>query len=174
VKATSLVSPASLATLVAAFLLAVSAFAQAPSTASPVPGNPPPPRVFPAPTNLQVLPKNLTGQQVHDIMENWEAALGSHCSTCHTADPKNIGPNGKPRLNFADDSRPEKQTARRMFAMTEEINGNYISKIDNSGAPVSCGTCHRGHLGPEPFVAPPDGDKPRAGAPPSTVAPQFK
>jgi hypothetical protein len=154
-------------------LLAASAFGQAPPTASPAAAGPPPPRVFPAPTNLQVLPKNLTGQQVHDIMEKWEAALGSHCSTCHTADPKNIGPNGKPRLNFADDSKPEKKTARRMFTMTEEINLNYISKIDNSGDPVTCGTCHRGHLGPEPFVAPPEDEKPKP-APASTVAPQFK
>ena len=175
-KATSLVFPASLAVRVASALLVVSAFAQAPPTVPPAAGGPPAPRVFPAPTNLQVLPKNLTGQQVHEIMENWEAALGSHCSTCHTADPKNIGPNGRPRLNFPDDSRPEKQTARRMYAMTEDINLNYISKIDNSGAPVTCGTCHRGHLGPEPFVAPPDGDKPRPAvpAPGSTVAPQFR
>jgi hypothetical protein len=28
--------------------------------------------------------------------------------------------------------------------------------VKNSGAPVTCGTCHRGHLGPEPFVIPPD------------------
>lgn len=173
-KATSLVSPASLAILSAAVLLAVNAFAQAPPTASPAAGGPPSPRVFPAPTNLQVLPKNLTGQQVHDIMEKWEAALGSHCNTCHTADPKEIGPNGKPRLNFADDSRPEKQTARKMYAMTEGINRDYISKIDNSGEPVTCGTCHRGHLGPEPFVAPPEGEKHGAPTPSSTVAPQFK
>jgi len=38
--------------------------------------------------------------------------------------------------------------------MVEEINANYISKIDSSGEPVTCGTCHRGHLGPEPFAAP--------------------
>ena len=36
-----------------------------------------------------------------------------------------------------------------------EINANYISKIDGSGAPVTCGTCHRGHFGPEPFAVPP-------------------
>ena len=42
----------------------------------------------------------------------------------------------------------------KMFAMTEGINKDYIAKIDSSGAPVTCGTCHRGHLGPEPFVAP--------------------
>ena len=115
---------------------------------------PPPPHEMPAPTNLKVLPKNLTGPQVHEIMEKWEGELGTSCKTCHAADPKNLGPNGKPRLNFADDSKEDKQTARKMFKMVEEINANYISKIDSSGAPVTCGTCHRGHLGPEPFAAP--------------------
>jgi hypothetical protein len=116
----------------------------------------PPPHEMPAPTNLKVLPKNLTGPQVHEIMEKWEGELGTSCKTCHAADPKNLGPNGKPRLNFADDSKEEKQTARKMYKMVEEINGSYISKIDSSGDPVTCGTCHRGHLGPEPFVAAPE------------------
>jgi photosynthetic reaction center cytochrome c subunit len=118
--------------------------------------SPQPPHEMPAPTNLKVLPKDLTGAQVHEIMEKWEGELGTGCKSCHAVDPKNIGPNGKPRLNFADDSKEEKQTARKMYKMVEEINVSYISKIDSSGDPVTCGTCHRGHLGPEPFVAPPE------------------
>lgn len=109
---------------------------------------------FPTPTNLQVLPKDLTGEQVHDIMEKWEGELGSGCRTCHAVDPKNVGPNGRPRLNFADDSKEEKRTARVMYKMTEDINVNYIAKVPNSDQGVSCGTCHRGHLGPEEFVPP--------------------
>jgi hypothetical protein len=121
----------------------------------PLPGSMPgPPHEHPAPTNLKVLPRNLTGQQVHEIMEQWEGALGTRCKTCHAADPKRMGPDGKPALNYADDSKEDKQTARKMFKMVEEINANYISKIDSSGDPVTCGTCHRGHLGPEPFAAP--------------------
>lgn len=122
----------------------------------------------PAPTNLKVLPKTLTGDQVHEIMEGWEAALGTHCDNCHAVDPKNIGPNGRPRLNFADDSKPEKSTARLMFKMTQDINENYISMVDNSGVPVTCGTCHRGHLAPEPWAAPKEkheGNRPQS--PPS-------
>ncbi len=132
-------------------------------------GNPPPPpRSFPAPTNLKVLPKNLSGQQVHEIMDGWEAALGGKCSTCHTANPNDIAPNGRPRLDFADDKKPEKATARLMFGMVEDINKNYIGKIDNSGVPVTCGTCHRGHLDPGPFVAPPEGhDHDHPAAPPA-------
>jgi hypothetical protein len=129
--------------------------------------------VHSAPTNLKVLPKTLTGDQVHEIMEGWEAALGTHCGTCHTADPKKIGPNGRPALDFADDSKPEKSTARMMYKMVEDINGNYISMIDSSGAPVTCGTCHRGHLGPEPFTAPAGGHQ-GAHPPQGTPAPPAK
>jgi hypothetical protein len=112
----------------------------------------------PTPTNLQVLPKTMTGEQVHDLMHKISDSLGTECGTCHAVDPKNIGPNGKPRLNFADDSKPEKATARLMMRMVEEINSGYIAKIDNSGEPVTCATCHRGHLSPPPFVPPPDND----------------
>jgi hypothetical protein len=127
----------------------------------------------PAPTNLQVLPKTMTGDEVHELMHKWEADLGTECSSCHSADPKNIGPNGRPRLNFADDSKPEKATARLMVRMVEEINAQYIGKIDDHGQPpqpVSCGTCHRGHLDPPAFVAPPDHDHdhPEHEAPPPT------
>jgi hypothetical protein len=94
-------------------------------------------------------------------MEGWEAALGTHCNTCHAADPNNIGPNGRPRLNYADDSKPEKATARLMYTMTEDMNVNYLSKIESSGVPIACGTCHRGHLGPEPFTSL-DDDRPRS------------
>jgi hypothetical protein len=137
-------------------------------------GGPPPPRNWPAPTNLKVLPKNLTGQQVRDIMEKWEGSLGVHCNTCHTADPNNVGPNGRPRLNFADDSKQQKATARLMYTMTEGINRDYVMKIEGAETPVACGTCHRGHLDPEPFVIPEEdhnGPRPPQGAPPAGGAP---
>lgn len=130
------------------------------------------PREFPAPTNLKVLPKNLTGNQVREIMEKWQGQLGVHCNACHAADPKNVGPNGRPRLNFADDSKPEKNAARIMFTMTNKINDDYISMVDmnmdqaeptgedHSAHKVTCGTCHRGHLKPEAFIPPPEHEGP--------------
>jgi hypothetical protein len=116
---------------------------------------PPPEHQHPAPTNLKVLPKDLTGEQVHEIMHQWSGDLGTGCKTCHAAS-KELGPDGKPKLNFADDSKEDKQTARLMYTMMEDINANYVAKVPNSGAPVTCGTCHRGHLGPEPFVPAPE------------------
>jgi mono/diheme cytochrome c family protein len=185
-KNSSLFHPPGLAALqfaaVLAAVLAATTAAQVPQTApaqQPPAGSPPAEEhnhTHPAPTNLKVLPKTLTGDQVHEIMEGWEAALGAHCNACHTPDPNNIGPNGRPRLNFADDSKPEKSTARLMFRMTEDINKNYVSMVENSGAPVTCGTCHRGHLGPEPWVAPKEaGPRPSQGPPPAgSVTPQPK
>ena len=156
VTAVAITVVAASASLLAGRSLVFAAQEPAPPPPQTQPGGPPPPHEMPAPTNLKVLPRNLTGPQVHEIMEKWEGELGTSCKTCHAADPKNLGPNGKPRLNFADDSKEDKQTARKRFKMVEDINSNYISKIDSSGAPVTCGTCHRGHLGPEPFVPAPE------------------
>ena len=137
--------------------IAVTSHAQTPqqpaAQGTPAPDQhrwPPPP----PPTNLQVLPKDTSGEQVRKIMRQWEGDLGTECSTCHAADPKNIGPNGKPRLNFADDSKKEKTTARTMYKMVEEINTQYVGKVDSSGMPVTCGTCHRGKVSPDPYIPP--------------------
>lgn len=111
---------------------------------------------FPPPKNLQVLPKNLTGEQVHHIMEGWAGALGTHCDTCHAPDPNAAAPGRRPRLDFALDKKPEKNTARMMVKMVEQINTDYIAKIKNSGVKVSCGTCHQGHLSPPVFKPQPE------------------
>ena len=138
-------------------LFAVTAGAQAP----PADGehhHPP----APAPTNLKVLPKTLTGDQVHEIMHKWAGDLGVKCDTCHAEDPVKKMPNGHPALNFADDSKKEKETARLMAKMTGDINGNYTSMVESShdngesAKKVTCGTCHRGKLDPEAYVAPKD------------------
>ncbi|MGH9599937.1 MAG: c-type cytochrome [Terracidiphilus sp.] len=169
-------SGAAIALLTAA-LFAVATVAQTPQT-PPAPAAPPSPaagaehrmHTFPPPTNLQVLPKDLTGAQVREIMGTWADALGTHCSTCHAHNPNApAGRNGHKRLDYALDIKPEKTTARLMYRMVGDINTNYIGMIDNSGVKVSCGTCHRGHLSPPPFVASEEHGPPMppAGAPPA-------
>lgn len=204
-KLASLLPPAAAVALMTAAVLAATNGVQAtqdqppPSQTSPAPaaqaapappagGAPPqsmspggrPMRNYPAPTNLQVLPKNLTGQQVHEIMQGFAGSLGVHCDFCHAADPNNIGPNGRPRLNFADDSKDDKKIARMMISMVQQINGDYISKTtaidpDAMGMKVTCGTCHRGHEMPEEFVIPkeegPGGPPPAGGAPAGAAPP---
>ncbi len=156
-------------TFFAAFALSATAAAQSTQTAPPPAGMPA--HFHPAPVNLKVLPKNLTGEQVHEIMEKWAGSLGVHCDTCHAADPTKIGPNGRPQLNFPDDSRPQKETARLMVRMTEDINANYVSMVKESGVPVTCGTCHRGRLDPPPFVIPEEHHGPQPGSAAAPPAP---
>ncbi len=172
---TAFLSPSVAVAVFAAAVFAVTAVSQAPqSQPSGPPGGPMPHEMqMPAPTNLQVLPKDLTGEQVHRIMHSWASALGTHCDTCHAPDPNApVGPGGHPRLDYALDTKPEKNTARLMVKMVEDINGNYIGKIDNAGIKVSCGTCHRGHLSPPIFIPPPEHHMgpPPQGAPPAAPA----
>ncbi len=157
-------------------LLAAAVFAAAPS-AQPIQDQPAAPasggaqqgapaggsmgrmRNYPPPTNLKVLPNDLTGAQVREIMQRWAGSLGAHCGFCHAADPHKLGPNGRPELDFASDAKPEKRIARIMYTMTEQMNQDYIKKAmdldpDGEGKPVTCGTCHRGHEMPEEFVMP--------------------
>ena len=175
-KIASLSSSAAAIALLTAAVFAVATVAQAPQGPPPG-GGPRPPRTFPAPTNLKVLPKDTTGQQIHEIMEGWAGSLGVHCDTCHATDPNNVGPNGRPRLKFDDDSKPEKQMARIMYKMTEDIKANYIKKVadldkmDTPAAPLTCGTCHRGHLDPEEYVIPKEGGP--GGPPPAGAMPPM-
>ncbi len=131
---------------------------EAPRSPDSVPGGRPA-RNYPAPTNLQVLPKNLSGREVHKIMETWAGSLNVHCNFCHVPDPNHLGPNGRPQLNFADDSKTEKKVARLMYTMTQQVNKDYISKamdmeMDEMGSLVTCGSCHQGHQIPLDFVIP--------------------
>jgi cytochrome c2 len=109
-------------------------------------------------------------------MEKWEGELGGHCNSCHTADPSNLGPNGKPRLKFEDDAKDEKVVARLMYTLTQELNQKYFGTLKHDEAEgkvvsVTCGTCHRGHVHPEEFV-PAKEDRPMGPMPPmSTMQP---
>ena len=164
-KPTSLSFPACIAVLATALLAATSAAQDAqtaPSAAPPAAAAPRAPRNFPPPTNLKVLPKDLTGAQVREIMEGWAGDLGVHCDTCHAVDPKNVGPNGRPRLDFASDEKDEKQMARIMYQMLETDKKDYVAKVaamdkmDEPAAPLTCGTCHRGQLDPEKYTPAPE------------------
>lgn len=59
-------------------------------------------------------------------------------------------PGGGPSVDFTDDSKPEFKTARKMYTMVQDINKNFMAGMDT---PVTCATCHRGHVIPEAFVA---------------------
>jgi len=151
---------------------AAAAFAQtpAPPAGTPPAGAPPagqqqrPRGPRPAPTNLKALPKDTTGDQVNTIMHGFEGALGVECEFCHARNPETK------RNDFASDANPKKDKARLMIKMTETINTQFVSQLNNPKAenPVTCGTCHRGSEQPAVFVPKPEERGPRPAAPAAT------
>lgn len=117
---------------------------------------------MPKPTNLKVLPKNISGDDLMATMHGFTGSLGVHCTFCHEEDSKTHHP------NFASDAKPEKATARIMMRMTQNINGRYLAELSDHGDmhKVTCGTCHRGNSTPKDFVAPPE----KHGPPPPPAA----
>jgi hypothetical protein len=107
---------------------------------------------MPRPHNLQVLPKDISGPDLIATMRGYTKALGVECGFCHAEDPQTHRP------NFASDAKPDKNIARTMIRMTNEINSKYLSTVNDPDASaaqktVTCGTCHRGNTMPVPFGA---------------------
>lgn len=90
------------------------------------------------PTNLQVLPKDISTQDLLKTMRGFTVDLGVRCTFCHAEDPQTH------RINFALDTKPEKNTARVMLRMTHAINTQYLATLPGGEAKVTCYTCHRG------------------------------
>lgn len=102
-------------------------------------------------TNLKVLPKNISGEDLHNVMRQYSRSLGVRCGFCHVSEK--IEGQEKPKWDFASDAKPEKNIARDMMRMTETINEKYLGKIkaDHKLEQVSCVTCHMGR--PTPIIS---------------------
>jgi tetratricopeptide (TPR) repeat protein len=91
------------------------------------------------PKNLQVLPKDMTRQQVVALMQGWTQALGVRCEYCHVDE----GRGG--RQDYAADEKAPKATARVMIKLATDINAKLKTELTKSnGVQVQCVTCHRG------------------------------
>jgi hypothetical protein len=107
--------------------------------------------------NLKVLPKNISGDNLHKVMEEWEHSLGVHCNFCHVRNEETK------KMDWANDSKPEKEMARDMYKMMNKLNQKYFgAKKDSLGmimqSGVNCNTCHRGTAHPEVVI--PEGHGP--------------
>jgi hypothetical protein len=125
-----------------------------PDAKAPAPQQHPP---MPKPTNLQVLPKDISTDDLMKLMRGYSQALGVHCNFCHEVNEQTHKP------NFAADTKEDKGFARTMIAMTQEINSKFLTQINDPDAmpadkTVTCGTCHRGDKMPAQFT-------PKPGAP---------
>ncbi len=104
-------------------------------------------------TNLKVLPKDISSKDLQSIMaDDFEDGLGVSCGFCHANAKDGHG------LDFAADTKPEKEIARAMMRMTIGVNKKYFKvkhpKLGDAALVVSCTTCHKG----QPF---PDGAEPK-------------
>jgi hypothetical protein len=142
----------------AVFVSAQGPAPQAPANGAPAAG----PGRGPAPmTNLKVLPHTWTRQQVQALMSTFVTSLGTSegCEFCHALDPDAPPPppGGRGRANFALDTNPNKDIARKMITMTMAINDNYLKDVGEASTPekVTCFTCHQGKE--HPAMMPPDG-----------------
>jgi hypothetical protein len=91
--------------------------------------------------NIRLL-KNLEAGRIPGVMGTWSNVLGVTCKHCHVID------------QWEKEDRPEKQIARDMAQMVNEINTNLLKNIKNLDSPeprIGCWTCHRGKLIPEFF-----------------------
>jgi hypothetical protein len=119
------------------------------------------PRPEPKVTNLKVLPKSLKYQQVDHIMDEWAKSLGVRCNFCHSNNPTTK------RIEYSLDGKPEKEMARKMFAMESKLNKKYFgAKKDSLGlmahTGINCNTCHKGVSHPKVVYA----NVPRVGGAP--------
>ena len=99
--------------------------------------------------NLQVLPKDITKENLEKVMRSFNDALGVKCAFCHV----HTGDDWKTGWDHASDDKEEKGIARHMLKMTMDINANYFN-FENSTRTdtirvVTCVTCHRGIAHPD-------------------------
>ncbi len=99
------------------------------------------------PINLQVLPKDISENELHRVMKQFRDELGVTCGYCHAQNPQTQ------KLDFASDDNPTKQTARLMISMLSEINEKYLTRLGDRrySVSVTCGSCHQGQSTPPGF-----------------------
>ena len=97
------------------------------------------------PKNLKVLSKNISHDELISLMKNYSKSLGVKCGFCHVS----TGEGKQTQFDFASDTKPTKDIARKMIKMTNTINKKYIDKIGgHKFEKISCVTCHMGSTQP--------------------------
>lgn len=103
--------------------------------------------------NLKVLPQDISKDSLIGLMKNYETSLGVQCNYCHM--PSKTDPS---KLDFPNDGKIEKEIARGMITMANEINENYFKPYFPDPKPtqvlvVNCVMCHRGNSNPEKYLS---------------------
>ncbi len=86
--------------------------------------------------NLKILPKDISKDSLMALMKGYNQALGVKCNHCHTMDK-------------SSDDKHEKEIARHMIKLTNELNAKEFAPIGEQYAQaIECATCHRGSTKP--------------------------
>ena len=75
--------------------------------------------------NIKVMTE-MSDTEIRKEMQVWTEALGVQCNYCHTAG------------DFAAETNPKKDVARKMFTMVKTVNKDFLDGKAN------CALCHRG------------------------------
>jgi hypothetical protein len=103
------------------------------------------PAAQPAPpmTNLQIYPKDIPRPELIATMQGFVRQLGVQaqggCGYCHAGTA--------PQFDFASDSNPKKNVARKMILMSREVSAKLPDATGKPAAQITslrCATCHRG------------------------------
>lgn len=101
-------------------------------------------------TNLKILPKNVSKDELITTMRGFSTGLGVRCNYCHASVDSTKGHG----LDFASDAKNEKLIARTMMSMVTTINGKLVPKSGiKSPAQVGCVTCHHGVQKPQTLTS---------------------
>jgi hypothetical protein len=98
--------------------------------------------------NLQILPKDITKEQMDSVMHHFNEALNVRCNFCHVRN------DSAKRFDFANDDLPHKRKAREMMKLTDKINDDYFDVTGGqrtiaTSLMVTCYTCHHGSTDPQ-------------------------
>lgn len=110
--------------------------------------------------NLKFLPKDISHDELMDVMHSFEAATGMNCGDCHAHSATD--PN---KMDWAADTK-HKQTTIDMMKMVQELNkqyfgvdGDFKTNYLQSQYKVTCNSCHNGHDEPNNMVTIPIPEK---------------
>ena len=104
--------------------------------------------------NLRILPKDISRQELGDIMQGFARSLGVGCDHCHMGESMET-------MDWANDDKDAKKNAREMMRLVRTINEGLagLTKTDHTRAEVGCETCHRGlAVPPRPLGGDPRGE----------------
>ena len=100
------------------------------------------------PQNLEVLPGDISPDELRETMRSFATSTGSRCFTCHVGEVEaDLG-----TYEFTLDDKEPKRKARHMIRMVNDINASLEAGLGKPAAElvrVECATCHRGRAKPE-------------------------